>query len=99
MYFFRNLFRSKEKIKEYKPIDYEYICSICKTYKVKIEIIGLTEPFYGPFYGPFVDSYGNKHLQHDYNTGEVELTCESNHITKTAYPLIFRYFFQAVKGY
>ena len=89
MNFIQNLFKNKKEeidnsnnniIKRFREVDYKYSCSICKTDKVKIKIIGLTEAFYGPF----VDSSGNTHT-HDYNSGEVELICDNNHKTTTKY--------------
>ena len=69
------------KTKKYKCINYNYKCNYCETNKVKIDIIRLTEAFYGPF----VDSSGNTHECHDRNEGEVKLTCENNHVSIVDY--------------
>ena len=37
------------------------------------------------FCAPFTDSAGNKHICHDYNNGQVKLTCEDNHISTASY--------------
>ncbi len=86
MNFIRNLFithKNKEKnvIKKiFNPCNYNYKCNYCKTDKVKIEILGLTEAFYGPR----VDLSGNTHT-HDYNNGQVKLTCDNNNISIVEY--------------
>ena len=80
----RNLFiKQKENTldkKIYKSTDYEYLCDYCKTDKVNIEFLRVTEAFYGSF----VDSSGNTHT-HDYNQGKVKLTCVNNHVSIVNY--------------
>jgi hypothetical protein len=85
MNFVQNLFKTqKEKNvtkKIFKYCNYKYTCNYCKTDKVKIDIIGLTEALYGPF----MDSSGNTHECHDYNKGKVKLTCDNNHVSIVNY--------------
>ena len=85
MSFIRNLFiKQRENInnknKIFKCSNYKYTCNYCNTYNVKIDVLGLTEAFYGPF----VDSSGNTHT-HDYNNGKVKLTCDNNHVSIVKY--------------
>ena len=65
----------------FKPTNYKYICGYCNTYNVKIDVLGLTEAFYGSI----VDLSGNIHECHDYNNGQVKLLCENNHISIVEY--------------
>jgi hypothetical protein len=67
--------------KIFKDCNYKYKCNYCGTTKIKVEILGLTEAFYGPF----IDSSGNTHECHDYNEGKVKLTCDNNHVSITDY--------------
>ena len=80
MNFIQNLFiKQKEKNvtkKIFKSCNYKYICNYCKTNKIKVDFLGLTEAFYGQF----IDSSGNIHERHDYNRGKVILTCDNNHV-------------------
>ena len=63
-------------IQEYRPIQYAYSCDYCVKKIIKVKEM---------FCGPFTDPEGNKHHCHDYNTGQVEVFCEDNHISKTHY--------------
>jgi len=83
MNFVQNLFKKQKKKDESKIFrysNYKYICNYCGIDKVKIDIIYLTEAFYGPF----TDPSGNTH-SHDYNKGKVKLTCVNNHVSITEY--------------
>ena len=68
--------------KEYRPIEYAfYKCNKCDKKIIKVKELGLTEMFCSPF----TDSTGNTHICHDYNDGQVKLTCEDNHISTASY--------------
>jgi ribosome biogenesis protein Tsr3 len=68
--------------KKYKPIKYaSYKCNNCDKKIIKVEVLGLTEMFCAPY----TDSAGNIHSLHDYNRGQVKLTCEDNHISTAGY--------------